>query len=383
MKPLAPSADQAVRHAVNAYIDGRLLPNFEGEASFETRNSVYRLLDGVLHVAPDHGLVGAELVGWLVEFVNRAEVSQTWRNGARAILVDTRNDGVKGPHIIVTSATRAFRRERIPSAPSLPAVGSSAAQDGSSANQRWGQRDHRPSPLPDLRQSPALELRPSSAHAPRHELPALPPIPAPPLSPSWDRHAAPVPPPHAPQAPYAVSSFPPPPLPPVPSFVQRAPSPPPFVSAPPHAAPSGYGTRPPPPPARSALPPTIPPPAMVPHVTRSSTLPPPPPPRAAAPQMRPLPPPPAAPRGYDDAYLARRIAATVDAAVAAPVDLEDGIPTARATADRGAARDVRGRSSSRLSQGASVGTSSRYAEPAPVSSPFLLSRSHQRGMPLR
>ncbi|MFO0588664.1 MAG: hypothetical protein U0441_14035 [Polyangiaceae bacterium] len=378
MKPLAPSADQAVRHAVNAYIDGRLLPNFEGEASFETRNSAYRLLDGVLLSAPDQALVGAELVGWLLEFVTRAEVSQTWKNGARAILVDTRNDGVKGPHIIVTSATRAFRRERVPSAPSLPAVGSSAAQDGSSMNQRWGQRDHRASPLPELRSSPAHELHAPSAHAPRHELPALPPIPAPHR---WDQHAGSLPPP--PPPPRRISSFPPPALPPVPSFAQRPSAPP--VSAHAHPAPSAYGSRPPAPPPPA---PTIPPPAMVPHMTRPSTMPPPPPPRplprAATPPWRPLPPPPPAPRGYDDDYLARRIAATVDAAIAVPVDLEDGIPTARASTDRGAPRDGRGRSSSRLSQGASVGTSSRYLDPAPpASSPFLLSRSHQRGMPLR
>ena len=48
MTPLPPQADQAVRHAVDAYIDGRLLPVFEGEGSFDTRNSTYRLLDGVL-----------------------------------------------------------------------------------------------------------------------------------------------------------------------------------------------------------------------------------------------------------------------------------------------------------------------------------------------
>ena len=387
MTPLQPSTDQAVRHAVDAYIDGRLLPNFEGEASFETRNSTYRLLDGVLYSAPADGLIGAELVGWLIEFVNRAEISQTWRAGARAILVDTRNDGVKGPHIIVTSATRAFRKERVPSAPSLPSVGSQAAQDGSSANQRWGQRDPRQSPVLELRRSPPP--RAPSPVGPRSDLPPLPPIPAPHAGASWGLHAEPpAPPPFVPRRP---STLPPPPLPPIPTpFADR------HAAHAHHESPSQSRSRPmpiPPPPALPHLPATIPPPAMVPHlsqpiahhgmphVARSSTLPPPPPPRplprATAPQHRaPIAPPPPAPMSYDNDYIARRIAATVDAAVVAADDLEDGAPTARNT---------RGRSSSRLSHGGSVGGSSRYAAPPmpPASVPFLLSRSHQRGMPLR
>lgn len=359
MTPLAPPADQAVRHAVDAYVDGRLLPTFEGEASFETRNSTYRVLDGVLYAAPDHGLLGAELVGWLVEFVARAEVSQAWRPGARAILVDTRNDGVKGPHIIVTSATRAFRKERIPSAPSLPAAGSHPTQDGSAMPQRWGQRTAQPPAPRDLH--PAI---------PRHDLPALPPIPAAPRSPSWGLHPI-APPPPVQRRP---ATLPPPPMP----VAARSSSVPPA-------------------PAGRYLPPTIPPPAMVPMIVKPATLPPPPPPRLLP---RALPPPPP----VEDDYIARRIAATLGAAVTAADDLDDAAPTARevrhgyardvrqafvddiAPASALPARDARGRSTSRLSQGASAfGSAGRplTAPLPPASVPFLLSRSHQRGVPLR
>lgn len=377
MTPLAPPADQAVRHAVDAYIDGRLLPTFEGEASFETRNSTYRVLDGVLYAAPDHGLLGAELVGWLVEFVARAEVSQAWRPGARAILVDTRNDGVKGPHIIVTSATRAFRKDRIPSAPSLPAAGSHPTQDGSTMPQRWGQRAPQPAAARDLH-----------ASIPRHDLPALPPIPAAPGSPSWGLHPI-APPPPVQRRP---ATLPPPPM---PAHLPRL-----DADLRPAAAPvAARRSSVPPPPAGRHLPPTIPPPAMVPMIVKPATLPPPPPPRLLP---RALPPPPP----VEDDYIARRIAATLGAAVAAADDLDDAAPTARearhpyardvrqAFADDFGApsdlhapppREARGRSTSRLSQGASsFATSGRAVAPLPPASvPFLLSRSHQRGVPLR
>ena len=41
---LAPEADRIVRTAVDAYFEGRLRPEIDGEAIFETRNSRYRLM---------------------------------------------------------------------------------------------------------------------------------------------------------------------------------------------------------------------------------------------------------------------------------------------------------------------------------------------------
>lgn len=219
MAPLATHADQAVRHAVDAYIDGRSLPTFEGDARFETRNSAYRLLDGVLLSAPDASLVGAELVGWLVEFPSRSEVTSTWRNGARAVLVDTRNDGVRGPHIVVTSATRAYRSDRQGSTPRMAQnAGSGWPQGGSSMSQSWDQ----------------------------YPAPVAPPAP---VSPSWGLYPVAAPPP-AP-VPARAKTLPPPPVPP-----QRpAPVPPPYVVRP---------ATPVPPPPRP-LPRPLPPPPAVPH----------------------------------------------------------------------------------------------------------------------
>jgi hypothetical protein len=99
---LEAQADQAVREAVDAFMAGRLLPEFDGETVFETQNSRYRLLDGVVFSAPDAELVGAELVGWLTESSKRSVIGSSWLPGARAVLVDRR----RGRNIIVTSTTR-------------------------------------------------------------------------------------------------------------------------------------------------------------------------------------------------------------------------------------------------------------------------------------
>lgn len=102
MTNLDPRADRAVRDAVDAFMEGRLVPEFSGETVFETKNSRYRLRDGVVHAAPDASLVGAELVGWLCESQRRCLVESAWQQGARAVLVDRR----RGRNIIVTSTTR-------------------------------------------------------------------------------------------------------------------------------------------------------------------------------------------------------------------------------------------------------------------------------------
>lgn len=102
MAHLEPQADQAVRDAVDAFMAGRLLPEFDGETVFETQNSRYRLLDGVVFSAPDAELVGAELIGWLMEAGRRSVIGSSWLPGARAVLVNRR----RGRNIIVTSTTR-------------------------------------------------------------------------------------------------------------------------------------------------------------------------------------------------------------------------------------------------------------------------------------
>ncbi len=102
MGQIDPRADQVVRAAVDAFLEGRFAPQAAGETSFATKNSRYRLVDGQLVEAPHPNLVGAELVGWLVEARGERTVRRDWLPGARAVLVDRR----QAQHIIVTSVTR-------------------------------------------------------------------------------------------------------------------------------------------------------------------------------------------------------------------------------------------------------------------------------------
>jgi hypothetical protein len=113
MTNLDTAADKAVRDAVDAYMEGRLTPEFVGETVFETKNSRYRLLDGVVFAAPDDSLIGAELVGWLMETTRRSVIGSAWQPGSRAVLVDRQ----RGRNIIVTSTTRLLHLEQPSSAP--------------------------------------------------------------------------------------------------------------------------------------------------------------------------------------------------------------------------------------------------------------------------
>lgn len=373
MTPLAQHADHAVRHAVDAYIDGRLLPTFEGDASFETRNSVYRVLDGVLFSAPDSALLGAELVGWLIEYPSRSEVLPTWKHGARAVLVDTRNDGLRGPHIIVTSATRGFRVERAASrpasAPSLPAANSS------------GKRLHALSPQAAVAGSHLAQGGSLGDHGWRHATPGAPAERfAAPFGPSWSHAPHPVGDAHA-EAHAPRPALPPPAL-PIPQLRPPTVPPPPMVLAPGIVSSGTHLPLPPPPPPMVTKPATLPPPPPLPAVlVKPATLPPPPPPRllprAMAPAMPPQPPPPIPP-ALHDAFTARRIAAAIDAGLSITEDAESSAPTLRR--EKG--------STSRLAMGTAHGLrgSSALPPPPPASVPFLLSRgarAHQAGMPLR
>lgn len=99
MTGLAPRADEVVRDAVDAFMDGRRLVDHDGETLLETKNSRYRVLDGVLFSAPDPTLHGAEFVGWLTDNERRVAVEIAWQPGVRAVFVDRK----RGRHIIITS----------------------------------------------------------------------------------------------------------------------------------------------------------------------------------------------------------------------------------------------------------------------------------------
>jgi hypothetical protein len=119
MTNLDPVADKVVRDAVDAYLDGysTLASHWSGEAAFETKNSRYRLVDGIVVAAPDDSLVGSELVGWFIESPRGGVVQSAWQPGSRAVLVDRH----QGRNIIVTSMTRLFQASRPASPPAEPA----------------------------------------------------------------------------------------------------------------------------------------------------------------------------------------------------------------------------------------------------------------------
>jgi hypothetical protein len=110
MTNLDAAADKAVHDAVDAFMDGSLRPDFTGETVFETKHSRYRLRNGVVYAAPSDGLIGAELVGWLMETSRRTIVESAWQPGSRAVLVDR----ARGRNIIVTSSTRLLHLEDTP-----------------------------------------------------------------------------------------------------------------------------------------------------------------------------------------------------------------------------------------------------------------------------
>jgi hypothetical protein len=153
MANLEPGADQVVRDAVDAFMDGRFIPDFFGETVFETKNSRYRLLDGVVFSAPDDSLVGAELVGWLCESQRRCLVESAWQPGSRAVLVDR----ARGRNIIVTSTTQILHAEE-------PGSGS---YQGGSLKSHSDFRSWHPPPQPG---PPVRPVRP----------PTVPPAPFPP-----------------------------------------------------------------------------------------------------------------------------------------------------------------------------------------------------------
>lgn len=245
---LAPQSDRAVRSAVEAFIEGKLRPQVDGEAVFETRNSRYRLIDGTLYSATDASLVGAELVGWLTEMGDESHVAAWWRPGVRAVLVDRRN----GRHIVVTSATRLLRVEgNASSAGSAPHLGGSGPSHAPTA----------PAPMgwsPST--SPIGPNAPAYGGAAASPIPFAPPQPQPAAAPPLARDPRSLR-PSSPADPHpAAPAMAIPPAPPIPRIVERPaaapPHPPPRpIASPPRPASRGPGQPPRPNPTREAPPP--------------------------------------------------------------------------------------------------------------------------------
>lgn len=206
MTHLGPESDRAVREAVDAYLEGRLRPEIQGEALFATRNSEYRLIDGVLFSCTDSALIGAELVGWLTESGDRSAVTSHWRPGVRAVLVDRRH----GRHIVITSGTKLLRLDG-----AVAGRGSQPAHAGSGLDHEA--REHppaMPAPPPFAARQP-FDAAP--ARAPTHRLPSVAAGPPPAAYPG----GAFVPKPSVPQAAPPPRARPLPPVQPPPRMPER------------------------------------------------------------------------------------------------------------------------------------------------------------------
>ncbi len=98
MSYLTLDADRLVRDAVEAFLGGRLRPDPLPDTVYATKNSRYRIIAGLVHEASDTSLMGAELVGWLLEEYGSARVEPRWRTSSRGVFVER-----KSGHVVVTS----------------------------------------------------------------------------------------------------------------------------------------------------------------------------------------------------------------------------------------------------------------------------------------
>ena len=363
---LVPESDRAVRTAVDAYLQGRIRPEMDGEAVFETRNSRYRLMDGILFSASDESLLGAELVGWLTENDGQAAVGAWWRPAARAVLVDRRH----GRHIVVTSATRLLRT----GAGARTSDGSPAAHGGSvtahvtdyvpNAQVRAAAAAALHTPEPPAEVRPVIpSTRPAQSGAPAGAASSYPPPPnaAPPA-----RHAIPT-------APAARRS----PIPPCPPLPQQRPlpraAPPPMPAAQPLSMRSPIPHAPPRPIAKGPAAPAARPP--MPSAS----------PEAIAARPLPFPAPP--PRPAPDAPLPRFPIASTPRPPGSAHFEDEGSPTerrARPFAPPGLQPSFAVRQHP-LPPPPGPLASPPSAPPPPHSEPFQLQRASriQRGLPLR
>jgi hypothetical protein len=93
---------------------------FAGETRIETKNTVYRLTDGVCHAVTRHegddagrmhpsAFEGMRLVGWLMRDDPQAGIRLDWRAGAYAVLWRPRGEGEEHSAVALTSTSHAFR----------------------------------------------------------------------------------------------------------------------------------------------------------------------------------------------------------------------------------------------------------------------------------
>lgn len=123
MSYLTLDADRLVRDAVDAFLAGRLRPDPLPDTVYATKNSRYRIIAGLVHEASDTSLMGAELVGWLIEEAGSARIEPRWRVESRGVFVGRRTGEVVVTSRVLTRAvvSEAGRRgSAIPPAPPIP-----------------------------------------------------------------------------------------------------------------------------------------------------------------------------------------------------------------------------------------------------------------------
>lgn len=123
---------QLASRSARSWADAPLPPAFAGETRVETRNTVYRLYDGICYAvtrreeaAPARtnpsAFAGMRLVGWLMRDDPRAGISLEWKPGAYAVLWRPRGESEEHSAIALTSTTLLFRTVARSVPPPLPA----------------------------------------------------------------------------------------------------------------------------------------------------------------------------------------------------------------------------------------------------------------------
>jgi hypothetical protein len=123
MSYLTLDADRLVRDAVDAFLAGRLRPDPLPDTVYATKNSRYRIIAGLVHEASDTSLMGAELVGWLVEEAGSARIEPRWKHASRGVFVERRSGEVVVTSRVLTRSVVSESGKRgsaIPPAPPIP-----------------------------------------------------------------------------------------------------------------------------------------------------------------------------------------------------------------------------------------------------------------------
>ena len=112
---------QLAARSAHAWGTAPLDPAFAGETRVQTRNTLYRMRDGVCYAVErddDPGrerihasaLVGMRIVGWVSRDDPSAGITTSWRAGSYAVLWRPREGGEEHSAIALTSSTLAFRQ---------------------------------------------------------------------------------------------------------------------------------------------------------------------------------------------------------------------------------------------------------------------------------